>query len=122
MFQGRGKPKRLGFVSAVIAANGLLSLWSGYVLATTYPTDLAGASASIVIGVLLLHRAYALWMLHRLAWEITIALISLQAASAVAELARGYRSPNVWFSVFLLSAALFYMLTPGVRRLYARQR
>jgi len=122
VLQAGGKPKRIGLISALIAANGLFSLWNAYSLATTYPRDLTGAIASGIIGLLLLHRAYALWMLHRSAWAITVAVIALQAALSLAQLLQGIRSPGIWFTVFLLSLGLFYLLTPGVRRLYSARR
>jgi hypothetical protein len=97
----------LGFYAAAIQV-----VWSS-------AGDWASPLASAAIGTLLLYKARALWLLHRRAWFMVVALSALGAAVDLIGVLRGYRHIGVDFSLVWSVVTLVYLWQPRIRSLFA---
>ena len=68
------RPLGIWILSGVIAAQGLGHLAAAYDSLVPTADDWPAAALTLVVGVLLLNKAWHLWNLHKVAWWVVVVL------------------------------------------------
>jgi len=105
-------------VAGLILAEALGLYAAAAQLALSSDGDWVSPLASVVIGTLLLYKARGLWLLHRRAWFMVVALTALGATVELMDVLRGYRHVGVSLSLAWSFVTLVYLCQPRVRSLF----
>lgn len=113
----------LGFtlIVVIIALNGLLSIAEAFSLFGTGPGNLPVAIVFVVLGLLLINRAYGLWRLRYSSWLITEAILGFKAVLALLPLIESPHNILSWIDFGVVAATILYLSQPSVRALFTRQ-
>jgi hypothetical protein len=114
-----GWPVGLALIASIIGVNGVASLVEAFELAVTGTGDWTAIGFEGMIGVLLLHRAFALLFLQPAGWLVTVIVLLVHAGIMGDEIARGHAPLSSWSGVIISVLSILYLLTPGVRSLFA---
>lgn len=117
-----GRPTGVMLIAVLVVANGLSSLVEAMAIADPTITGLVSAGVSALLGLALIHRAYALWNLQRGAWLITVILLGLRFVFGILELVSTSFSALVWISLALTLIAVLYLVQPSVREAFSGRR
>jgi hypothetical protein len=112
-------PSGLALIAAIVVVNGVASLIEAIDLAVTATGDWSAIGLEGGIGILLLHRAFALLTLHPVAWLATVIVLTVHAAVVGDEITRGHAPLISWLDFSIAVLSILYLLTPGVRSLFA---
>ncbi len=115
-----GRPAGVAVIAAVVALNGVASLLESVELAGT--GDRVVATLPAVLGLLLMHRAYALWQIHPGAWLVTTLVLVLKAVTSALEIVGGAAVPGTWLTLGISVGCVLYLLLPGTRSLFSATR
>ncbi|MHB1160027.1 MAG: hypothetical protein ACYC3V_06815 [Chloroflexota bacterium] len=77
------------------------------------------AIPTVALGLLLLHRAYALWQVHRGAWLITTLVLGLKVVASALVIVEGNAVPVTWLTLALSAGGILYLLHPGTRSFFS---
>ena len=114
------RPRGLELVAALIALSGITSLLGAWEIVQAVGHFSSDAVPSVLFGLLLLHRAYALASLHRGAWLTTVALVAISAVNAARALLIDPTLVVAWVNLGLAVGVDLYLTQRGVRRIFAR--
>ncbi len=127
----RRRPRGIILITAVIAVNGAVSLYSGVssvirVEAGLLPADLTlllvlNAAVSILFGLYFLHRAYMLWNFRKGALRATLLALSIRAAIAAVIILFAARTFVAWIDFAVSVLTLMYLTRPRITSLYTNR-
>ena len=124
-----GRPIGVFVIAVLLTVKGLISIGIavGILSGSTEPglgaeleaRGVPTAIALTIVGLLLLHRASALWAYRRSAWLVTTLVMAgaLVADASVVSAAPGV--PIAWVNLMLSASVLVYLLMPGTRSQFA---
>ncbi len=120
MHRPANRPMGITVLAPLLALKGVVSpAMAGDLVnvdpASTTPVDEPATVVALVIGLVLLRKAYGLWMLHREAWLLMLLLVALDCAVAAPELLLGARTATAWLSFVVALVTVLYLLQPHVR-------
>ncbi|HUX86521.1 MAG TPA: hypothetical protein VMW65_05930 [Chloroflexota bacterium] len=109
-------PLGLRVITTLVVLNGVMALLSGWELLSVSQIGLG--AIVLLVGLALLHRAYAIWRFQRHAYRITQFLIGFQAILALASALSStiVIEPAIGFVAAV--GALLYLAQPRVRALF----
>jgi hypothetical protein len=116
-----GRPAGLTVLALFLAAKGLGSLVAAVGFVTGSGERGPGPPNAVVvavIGLLLVHRAYALWTYHRGAWLITLLTMIGACLTDIFALSVAPGLTIAWVDLALSVAVTIYLLHPRVRSLF----
>jgi hypothetical protein len=114
----RGRPLGVWILSGLIAAQGLGHIAAGYDSLVPTAEDWPAAVLALVIGVLLLNKAWRLWTLHKAAWWVVVILTGIGAATRGVEIVRGHSGAPTWLALGCAALTLVYLCRPRIRTLF----
>ncbi len=117
----RRRPTGVIIIAILLAANGIGSLVEAFSLVGSVGGE-AAAILSALVGLALLHRAYAIWSFQRTAYLITLALLGIRAVLLGLDLITGPSAVAAWINLAVILAALLYLVQPSVRDLFSGHR
>ena len=112
-----GRPLGVAVIAVVVALDGLASLSESVELLATGERLVAFPAAAL--GLLLLHRAYALWQVHRGAWLITTLVLGLKVVASGSAIVVGNALPVTWLTLALSIVSVLYLLHPRTRSVFS---
>jgi len=118
MWRIGGRPFGVITVALVVLLDATISFVAAYTTVASDAVDWAAAVLLVLVGMLMVIKAYGLWSYHRAAWLSVQLLAGLGATVDAIELVRGHAQPGSWFSLASHLIALVYLNLPSIRALY----
>ncbi len=112
-----GRPLGVAVIAVLVALNGLASLLESAALLSS--GERLVAIPTIALGLLLLHRAYALWQIQPGAWLITTLVLGLKVVASALAIVEGSAVPVTWLTLALSAIGILYLLHPRTRSLFS---
>ncbi len=113
----RARPLGIWILSGVIAAQAITHIAATY--DSLVPTaDWPAAVLTLVVGVLLLNKAWRLWSLCKVAWWVVVILSSIGAATRFVEIVRGHSGAATWLALGWSALTLVYLCHPRIRTFF----
>jgi hypothetical protein len=116
-----GRPAGLAALALLLATKGIGSIVAAVEFVTGSGERGPGPPNAVllaVIGLLLVHRAYALWTYHRGAWLITLLTMIGACLTDIVALSVAPGLTIAWVDLALSVAVTLYLLHPRVRSLF----
>jgi hypothetical protein len=111
-------PVGLAVIAVIVGSNGVASLIESFELAATATGDWTAIAVEGAIGVLLLHRAFALLSLHPVSWLVTMMAVAAHAGIVGDEIIRGHATWSSWVALSIAVGSILYLFAPGTRSLF----
>jgi hypothetical protein len=93
-------------------------MWAAYDSLVPIADDWPAAALSVVVGLLLLNKAWRLWTLCKVAWWVVVILTGIGAATRCVEIVRGHSGGATWLALGWAALTLMYLGHPRIRTLF----
>ena len=107
-------------LAVIVLLDAVISFVAAYTTIASDGVEWIPALLSVLVGLLMVIKAYGLWSYKRAAWLSVQILAALGAAVDAFELVRGYAQPASWFSFAGHLIVLIYFNLPSIRALYVQ--
>jgi hypothetical protein len=107
-----GWPVGLSVIAVIVGSNGVTSLVEAFELAVTATGDWTAIALEGAIGVLLLHRAFALLSFHPVSWLVTVMAVTAHAGTVGDEIIRSHATWSSWVALNIAVGSVLYLFAP----------
>jgi uncharacterized membrane protein (DUF2068 family) len=107
-------------LAVIVLLDAVISFVAAYTTIASDGVEWIPALLSVLVGLLMVIKAYGLWSYKRAAWLSVQILAALGAAVDAFELVRGHAQPASWFSFAGHLIVLIYSNLPSIRALYVQ--
>jgi hypothetical protein len=114
----RARPLGVWILSGVIAGQGLAHIAAGYDSLVPTTDDWPAALLTVVVGVLLLNKAWNMWRLHKIGWWVVVILASIGAVIRCVEIVRGHTGVATWVALGWAALTLVYLGSARIRTFF----
>jgi hypothetical protein len=121
MWRIGGRPLGIITVAVVVLLDAALSFIAAYTTIVSDALDSTAAVLLVLVGVIMVIKAYGLWSYHRAAWLSVQVLAGLGIVVDATELVRGHTEDGWWLSLAWHLITLVYLNLPRIRALYAHR-